>query len=411
MESMLSDYRVLDLTDEKGLLCARILGDLGADVIKIERPGGDIARCLGPFYKDEPHPEKSLYWFFYNFNKKGITLNIETVDGRDLLKRMIEEADFLVESYPPGYLDRLGLGYDALKKINPRIIMTSITPFGQDGPLRDCKTTDLVAAASGGLVFILGDEDRPPVRITAEQSYCQAAAQGAAAALMALYRRQARGKGKHVDVSIQEAMTWPLSYTVPFWECNRMIWQRAGGFQKRADVRIKMLFPCKDGFINYRLGVAALWGRSQKNLVRVMNREGYGKELKDVDWSGIGMEDLSQEEHDRWVKPIEAFFMQHTRQELYELSQMHNFQLAPVNSPKEVVESRQLEARKYWINVEHPELDETIPYPGGFYKSDETEVRIRCRAPLIGEHNKEIYKGELGLSSEDLCCLKQAGVL
>ena len=411
MERMLPDYRVLDLTDEKGLLCARILGDLGADVIKIEQPGGDRARCLGPFYKDMPHPEKSLYWFFYNSNKRGITLNLETGDGREIMRRLVEKADFLVESYSPGYLDSLELGYAALKKINPRIIMTSITPFGQDGPHKDFKITDLIAAASGGLVFILGDEDRPPVRITAEQSFCQAGAQATVASLMALYYREAFDEGQQVDVSIQESMTWPLSYTIPYWDLGRWIWGRAGSFQKRVDVKIQMLFRCKDGFINYRLGVAALWGRSQKNLVETMNQEGIGLELKDIDWANIGMDELNQEDHDRWIEPIEEFFMQHTREELYELSQENNFQLAPVYSPKEVYENCQLSARDYWVKLDHPELGEAITYPGAFYKSNETEVRVRRRAPLIGEHNREIYGEELGFSSENLLQLKQANII
>ena len=411
MENMLPPYRVLDLTDEKGLLCGRILGDLGADVIKIEKPGGDSARNRGPFYKDIPHPEKSLYWFFYNFNKRGITLNIETADGREIFRRLAEKADFVIESYPPGYLDSLGIGYEALAKINPKLIMVSITPFGQEGPYKDFKTSDFISAAAGGLVYILGDEDRPPVRITAEQSYAQAGAQAAVASLMALYYRQATGEGQHVDVSIEECMAWPLSYVIPFWDCLKQAWRRAGGYQKRAGVKMKMLFPCKDGYIHYRLGVAALWGRSQKNLVEAMNKEGYGEELKDIDWSSIGVEDLTQEDHDRWIKPIEEYFKQHTKEELYEASLKNNFMLAPVNSPAEVCKHPQLAARNFWVKVEHPELDDSITYPGAFFKSSETEWKIRRKAPLIGEHNKEIYQGELGLSSEQLIVLKQAGVI
>ncbi|MEE8419571.1 MAG: CoA transferase, partial [Dehalococcoidales bacterium] len=139
-EGMLSPYRVLDLTDEKGLLCGKILGDLGADVIKIERPGGDPARRLGPFYKNEPDPEKSLFWFALNTSKRGITLDIETAGGQEIFKQLVKGADFVIESFSPGYLDKLGLGYPALEKINPGLILVSITPFGQTGPYRDWKT-------------------------------------------------------------------------------------------------------------------------------------------------------------------------------------------------------------------------------------------------------------------------------
>lgn len=129
-ESLLSPYRVLDLTDEKGFFCGRILGDLGADIIKVEPPSGDSSRRISPFYHDIPDPEKSLYWFAYNANKRGITLNIETTDGKEIFKRLVTTADFIIESFPPGYMDKIGLGYDALSEINPRIILTSITPFG-----------------------------------------------------------------------------------------------------------------------------------------------------------------------------------------------------------------------------------------------------------------------------------------
>jgi len=175
-ETALGPYRVLDLTDEKGLLCGMLLAGLGADVIKVERPGGDLARNIGPFYDDIPHPEKSLLWFAYNLNKKGITLNIETVDGREIFKRLVKTSDFVIESFPPGYMARLGLDYSALSQINPRIIMTSITPFGQTGPYRDYKGSDLICMASGGLMYVSGDPDRPPVRITIPQAYCHAGA-------------------------------------------------------------------------------------------------------------------------------------------------------------------------------------------------------------------------------------------
>jgi len=160
-EGMLSPYRVLDLTDTNGLLCGKLLGDLGADVIKIERPGGDAARNLGPFYHDEADPEKSLFWFAFNTSKRGITLDIETAEGQETLKSLVKGADFVIESFPPGYLDRLGLGYSALEKINPRIILVSITPFGQTGPYKDYKAPDIVAFAMGGYMYPFGDPDRP----------------------------------------------------------------------------------------------------------------------------------------------------------------------------------------------------------------------------------------------------------
>jgi benzylsuccinate CoA-transferase BbsE subunit len=244
-ESMLSPYRVLDLTDEKGLLCGKILGDMGADVIKIEKPGGDAARSIGPFYHDEPHSEKSLFWFSLNTSKRGITLNIETADGREIFKRLVQTADFVIESFAPGYLDKLGLGYMALDKIKPGIIMVSITPFGQTGPYRDYKTSDIVAWAMSGEMSGWGDIDRPPVRISNHsQSYLNAAADGAIGALVALYQRWAMGEGQHIDVSIQEALSiMDGDNRNPAWSRN------PGAVRKRGEPAItsphntKRIFP------------------------------------------------------------------------------------------------------------------------------------------------------------------------
>ena len=133
VEGLLSPYRVLDLSDEKGQFCGKLMGDMGADVIKIERPGGDAARNIGPYYKDEIDPEKSLYWFSMNTSKRGITLDIEKPEGADIFKKLAEKADFIIESFQPGYMDSLGLGYSDLEKLNPGIILVSVTPFGPTG--------------------------------------------------------------------------------------------------------------------------------------------------------------------------------------------------------------------------------------------------------------------------------------
>src|SRR4030042_2534828 len=167
---LLEDCRVLDFSNEWGFLCGKILGDLGADVIKVEKPGGDESRNFGSFYKDIPDQEKNLYWFSYNHNKRGITLNIETETGKEILIKLIEKADILVETFEPGYLEKLGLDYTTLSNINPQLVMTSITPFGQTGPYKDYKGSDLVMMAMSGFMSLLGDPDKPPVRPSLPQS-------------------------------------------------------------------------------------------------------------------------------------------------------------------------------------------------------------------------------------------------
>src|SRR3989304_584329 len=203
---MLSCYRILDLTGEKAFICGRALSDFGAEVIKIERPGGDPARFRGPFYKDVPDPEKNLTWFAFNANKKGITLDIQAEKGKEIFKKLAEKTDVVLESFTPDYLDGLGLGYEDLKKINPGIILTSMTGFGQEGPYRRYKDPDIVVRALGGLVYTAGYEDRPPLTVTYRHTHHLGAMNGAVGTMIALCHRVLTGRGQHVDAITQQAL-------------------------------------------------------------------------------------------------------------------------------------------------------------------------------------------------------------
>ena len=189
-ETLLGDIRVLDLADEKGVYCTKLLADLGADTIRIEEPGGDPMRRIGPFFHDEPDHEKSLYWFQFNTSKRGITLNLETADGREILKRLVKTADVVVETFPPGYLDEMGLGYSVLSELNPGVVLTSITPFGQSGPYRDFQSSDLIAQAMGGLMYLAGFPEDAPHKLHGSQAYHSASVQAAVGTMMALYARE-----------------------------------------------------------------------------------------------------------------------------------------------------------------------------------------------------------------------------
>ena len=231
IENMLSPYRILDLTNEQGYMCGKLLGGLGADVIKIEKPGGDSGRNIGPFFHDIPDPEKSLYWFAFNTDKRGITLDIETTDGQEILKRLIRNADIVIESFPPGYMDKLGLGYSVLSRINRRIIMTSITGFGQTGPHKDYKAPDIVVWALSGNAYLFGDPDRAPLRPTFPNfSYIVAGVlQATIGTLIALYHREIIGEGQHVDASAQLSLIWPFNAEPPgLWREDGTIVKRQG---------------------------------------------------------------------------------------------------------------------------------------------------------------------------------------
>jgi crotonobetainyl-CoA:carnitine CoA-transferase CaiB-like acyl-CoA transferase len=411
-EGMLSPYRVLDMTDEKGLMCGKMLGDLGADVIKIERPEGDPARNLGPFYHDEVEPEKSLFWFAYNTSKRGITLNIETTDGKEIFRRMVKTADFVIESFPPGYMDSLGLGYVALEEINPGVIMVSITPFGQTGPYKDYKAPDIVAWAMGGKMFPHGEMGRAPIRISQHaQAYLHAGAEGAVGALMALYHRERTGEGQQVDVSIQEfvARTADQQVSIP-WDTSGIIIDR--GEQYTSGIRITRLWECKNGYVIFNYWGGLMGKIANPPFVEFMDSKGMAPDfLKDYDWESLTFATASPEEIERIEKPTARFMKAQTKEELFEGQLKYHFALYPVNDISDVAGDVQLAARQFWVEVEHPELGASLTYPGSIANSSEAPARIWRRAPLIGEHNQEIYEGELGFSREQLVFLKQANVI
>lgn len=408
-ESMLSPYRVLDLTDEKGYLCGRLLGDLGADVIKIERPGGDPDRNQGPFYHDEADPEKSLFWFAYNANKRGITLDIEQAEGQDILKKLVAGTDFLIESFPPGYMDRLGLGYSSLEKLNPGLIMVSITPFGQTGPYKDYKGPDIVVWAMGGRMYSIGEEGRPPTRISHHsQAYLQGGLEAAAGAMLAFYHRQMTGEGQHVDTSIQAAAAQPGNMG---WDLRNVVAPR--GATARSRLRITRVWPCKDGKVSwmYQGGQRAA-ERTTRPFMKWMESEGMLNDfLKDFDWEEFDMSKTTQETIDLIEEPIGRFFQSFTKEELLEGAVMNRIMFYPTFNTADILKSPQLDARDFWEEVEHPELNTTITYPGAFVKLSDNPITISKRPPLIGEHNEDVYQKELGISNEALNQLQKDKVI
>ena len=412
-KDMLSPYRVLDLTDEKGLMCGKLLGDLGADVIKIERPGGDHARNIGPFYHDQRDPEKSLFWFAFNTSKRGITLDIEKADGQEILKRLVQSTDFVIESFPPGYLDELNLGYTSLERVNPGVILVSITPFGQTGPYRDYKAPDIVAWAMGGHTYQVGEADRPPVRISHHShSYLHAAASAAVAAMVALRYRRMTGDGQHVDVSIQEAVLHSTDQqeTTARWDAIGMNRHREDSWP-RVDLKRSALWSCKDGYVIwiYWFGLSARWTRP---LIEWMKEEGeLDGFLRDFDWEGFDATKMTQDILDRIAEPTRRFFKKRTKAEIYHRALTRRIQLYPLSTSADIAGDPQLAGRGYWVDMEHPELDAIIRYPGAFVQATETSASVSRRAPHIGEHNREIYERELDISDEELVALKDAEII
>ena len=411
---LLSPYRVLDLTDERGLLCGKILGDLGADVVQVEPPGGSSARQVGPFYGDDPSPSKSLYWWAYSGNKRGITLNLEHSDGKALLEKLVSGADFLIDSFDPGYLESAGLGYSRLSAINPSLVMVSITAFGQDGPYAHYQASDITGMALGGFMHLTGDSDRAPLRPSFPHFYLHGSAAAATAAMLAHTHRALTGEGQYVDVSCQQAVARTLAHAPQIWDIEGAVLQRMGVYrQTSGDNRVRINWPCADGYVNYMLqggGVAP----STRALFQWMDEDGFDvAELQAFEWETMGYGRITPEVMDTVVGPMAEFFLRHTRDELTLGSVDRRILLFPVATPSDLRQHPQLEARGYFTSMDHPELGTAIDYPGAFIKGgDGSQVApLRRRAPLMGEHNLEIYGGELGLSLAEIDSLRRVGAI
>lgn len=407
----LSDYRILDLTEGVGYACGFSFAELGAEVLKVEKPGGDPTRNKAPFYHNEPHPEKSLLWFAYNLNKKSITLNIEAADGQEIFKKLVMNADVVLESFSPGYLDNLNLGYSSLNKINRRIILTSITPFGQDGPYRDYQADELTVWAEGGIHYISGDPDRPPVQPNPPQAYYLAGLFAAMGTIPAIYHCGMTGQGQWVDAAALDMIVSIPIIEFSFWQFAQEIVQRMGRFRRRGTTYARMLWPCKDGHVSFALTVGRFAPRL-KPLMEWMASEGMAGPLAEVDdWSSIDMAQLGPEKIKEWEETFISFFLKHTKEELTQFCQEYGILLMPGNTPKEIVEDNHLVEREFWYKIEHHHLSDEISYPGSPYRFSKTPCGTAKRPPLIGEHNEEIYRRELGLSSEQLVCLKENGII
>ncbi len=412
-ERLLSHYRALDLTDEKGMLCGKILADLGMDVIKVEPPGGDPARNLGPFYHNQPDPEKSLFWFALNMNKRGITLNLNSEDGRQIFKRLIPQVDLIIESFPVGFLGRLGLSYRELSQINGTVVMASITGFGQTGPYRDFKAPDIVCMAMGGEMNLTGDPDRPPLRIGVPQTYFHGGGEAAIACLGALWHRERTGEGQYIDVSAQDSVAWLGFYNQAVWDLSRLNITRQGGQRVIGHgIKFRFLFPCADGFVSFLAIGGETRAESQRKLVEWMDREGLADDfIKNFDWATHSVLKVTGELTEKMSQIFRRFFLTKTKKELFDFAIQNGCLLAPINTTEDIVKNEHFQARGFWVEVEHPELNSAITYPGFPYSFSEASCKVMRRAPLIGEHNCEVLGQELGLTPDELITLKSGGII
>ncbi len=396
---MLSCYRILDLTTEKAFMCGRALSDWGAEVIKIEPPGGDPARFRGLFPGDKVDPEKNLTWLAFNANKKSVTLDITTPPGKELFLKLVKTADAVIESYPPGYLDKLGLGYKDLSKINPGIVLTSITGFGQEGPYKDYKDPDIVVRALGGMVYTAGYDDRPPLTVSYQHTHSLGAMNGAAGTLIALAHRARTGQGQHVDAITQQALDIVCSAEMEGpYALFGQVPTRHG--RARASVALKdgstfyntLLWPCKDGYIALNLLLNPTAAKNNLSMMEYLKKDGIDIGfLEGWDWEKKSWEHMTRQQAEKLMDSLGKFFMNHTKDELLKLAVENRFQLGPCNNAEDVLKHPQLAARKFWKEIDCPGIGK-LKYPGGAVTTTQGYVGPRTRAPRIGEHNDEILK-------------------
>ncbi|MCH8799828.1 MAG: CoA transferase [Chloroflexi bacterium] len=394
---LLNGIRVLDLgSGISGPWCAKILADYGAEVIKVESPGsGDAARRMGPFAGDDPDPEKSLTFLYLNTNKKGVTLDPSSASGRRLLDRLLAEADVLVENYPPARSKELGLDYASLAEVNPQVVVTSITPFGQTGPYRDYQATDIVTYALSGLMYHSGDSDQEPLRNVLDQSFYVAGISAAAATQVALFARLTSGEGQHVDVSAAECLGAHLVQPLPYY--NYM-----GAVKGRRPVRgagFEELMPARDGYVAPSVQgsqpwstIASLIGPEElqdEKFATAAGRVAHGEELKELLIKGLAQWD---------------------RMPLFLASGEQRLVFGMAQDAGDLAHCPHLEARDFFVEVDHPVVGRAR-YPGMAVRLPGETITGSQPAPLLGQHNSEIFGRELGYSTQDLVSLRQQGVI
>jgi len=398
-EQALSDVKVLDLTWYiAGPYCTKLLADYGADVIKVERPGqGDPARTLGPFLGDDPDREKSGLFLYLNTNKRSITLNLKAETGRKLFKDLVKDADILVESFSPGVMSRLGLGYGTLREVNPRLVMTSISSFGQTGPYRDYKASHLIEAAISGWMYVTGDPDREPLQAAGWLTHYAAGLTATAGTLAALYRQRETGFGQQVDVSMMEAAIPITTYIT-----TRYLY--GGGARKRTG---NLMLPgfgfitrCRDGYLG-------------SNFYTPQQRESF------FQW--LGMPDIledprlqdadGQRAHAHEItERVKLYFRDKAKDESFLHGQELRLPFGLVPTAEELLNLPQHQAREYFAEAEHPTTG-IVTYPGAPFKMGQTPWALRCPAPLLGQHNEEVYCERLGYGKEELVKMREAGVI
>jgi crotonobetainyl-CoA:carnitine CoA-transferase CaiB-like acyl-CoA transferase len=410
----LAGLRVLELADEKGQFCGKLLGDLGADVVKIEPPGGEATRRVGPFLDDIPHPDRSLSFWYYNTSKRGVTLSLETADGRQLFRRLAATADVVLETFPPGYLASLGLDDEALRAQNPRLIMCALTPFGQTGPWRDYASSDLLHMAAGGEMASCGYDEvdapgSPPIAPGGGNAWHMGGHFAYMAIMAALVYRTVAGQGQYIDASIHEACALTTEAAIANYIYRGETLRRQTGRHHAPASTPRTQFRSKDGTYVTALVSGRLNPKYVKDLAALLDSYGMAHDLKDPKYQDPAV--IAANTSHIIDDLVASFIASLPAEEVYHAAQARGFTWGAVRAPEALLDDAHLHDRGFWKRVEHPELSRSFVYPGEAAIYNDSPWRISRRAPLIGEHNTEIFCDELGLSRRELCVLAGSRVI
>ena len=373
--------------------CGKVLGELGADVIKIEPPvKGDVGRARGPFPGGVSHPEQSGLFLFANLNKRGISLDVESADGKRILGQLLDSADIFVENQPLPLVESLGLDYDSLKGSYPGLVVTSISPYGRTGPYKSYKGADLTANAMSGLSFGTGHPHREPLTTPLHQASYLAGVGAAFASIVALLGRDLTGRGQSVDVAEAQVIgTLLTGYHLPTY-----IYRGVAGFRSGNRMRLGLfpncVLPCRDGYIC----IDAPQMEQYRRFLDLLGEQDWMENPRYRDRRA--MSDQYPEEAEALIAP---WFMERTKLEILEACLASRIPCVPVQTFDEALEDPQLTHRQFFADVEHPSAGR-FRYPGLPYRFSEPGPRLVRPAPRLGQHNEEVLGGELGISAADL---------
>ena len=401
----LSNVRILDYTGELGPYAAKMYAGLGADVIHIEPIAGDPIRNNGPFYKGIPGMERGLQYLYYNAGKRGMALDLKMDKGKEIFVELCKTADILLESFAPGYLEDIGLSYEKLSAVNPKLVQTSITPFGAFGPYVDYPGSDLTCSALGGFLFLAGVDNDKPVRTCDNQAYRMAEAYAAVGSSIALLFAKKTGVGQFVDVSCMEAVGMALENAPQYWDLegkNRRGRGKEGG--------TATIHPCTDGYVV----IVAIMGKNKPMwvpFVKWMKDENVEEweTFDDDKWIDPAYRS-SQEGYNTFCRVFERFSMQHHKSYLYENGQAHRTAITPVSNGKDLLESPQLKYHDFWKTLYHENLEGEVTYPGAPYEFGNLEWRLGNPAPSFGQHTAEILR-ESGYDDNEIDAFSKEGIV